>query len=112
MTIPRIFDQANNNHGMTLTPLQVREVAGTLMNIAKDLQILQQSISGAEYIMSAYIEEYGDELYNELVEAVEAEVVDDESEDSEETGQASETDGLDSPPEREESGPVSEVSSE
>lgn len=94
---------AQKNHGRTLAPSQVREVASFIIQ-------LDRMLAGMSNMLEAYKEEYGEELENELLGVVEGEVIDDEVQ--EEDGLDSSEPGVDTPLEEQEQDTIPEISDE
>ncbi len=92
-----LMSAAENGKGVSLTPSACRQVANTLVEQSRAGQELLNILMPTDNMLKAYVNEYGDELLNELLEdggVVEGELVNDE--ETEETGLAGENDGLDS----------------
>lgn len=91
--VDRLFDSANNFHGITLQPAQVREIASVLVGMDREIGRLQM----AENVANAYLNEYGEDLLRELVGdgIVEGEVVSDDGDTVQDgTGQTEEAPGV------------------
>lgn len=86
-----LFDAANAYHGRTFQPSQIREIASVVMGMDREIGRLMQ----VENLLAAYLNEYGEDLMDDLVGIVEGEIEDgDESETTLPEGQVSEEDGV------------------
>lgn len=92
-TLDLLFDAANGFRGRVLDATAVRHVASYIQNLIRNIENMQLALMGADNMLNAYTNEYGEELLNELI-AEDAEVVDGIIE-TEETGFDSEVAGLD-----------------
>ncbi len=95
-TVRQLFDKANVNHGWTLMPSQVRALVVFIQQLdvtLADAFAKNESVDEITNMLSAYMNEYGEELYNELLANIEAvvegEVVVSGDEIEGETGQTS-----------------------
>jgi hypothetical protein len=97
-----IMDSANQGHGRELDAMQVQEVARYIMAMEAASNEFYVRAMTAENMVNAYMNEYGDPLFDELMTDgfIEAEVVGDDI--TEETGLSGENDGLDTQAEEEE----------
>ena len=104
-TVRQLFDKAKVNHGWTLMPSQVRALVMFIKQIdttLTDAFAKNESVDEITNMLAAYVNEYGEELYNELLEnIVEGEVVD-ADEDETKIGQTSERAGVDAQVEEQE----------
>ncbi len=77
-TVRQLFDKAQMNHGWTLMPTQVRSLVLFIQQLdatLTDAFAKNDSVDEITNMLAAYVNEYGDRLYNELL-AVEGEVID------------------------------------
>jgi hypothetical protein len=81
-TLDAFFDAARWSKGKVLDSTGVRHVAAYIQNITRALEQQQIMLLGADNMLAAYVNEYGEQLMKELlaedIEVVEGEVVDDE----------------------------------
>ncbi len=109
LTLELLQDVAREGKGRVLDPVSVRHVVTYVQSLSQAVRFLETALAGAENMISAYVNEYGSELFDTLIDEmapeVEAEVI---SNADQETDKPSEDDGVDSQGEGEESRPVSE----
>lgn len=74
------------NHGITLQPREVKEVAGTMHN-------MDQAIRALETILDAYVTDHGPEILISFKQVVEGEIVDYDEEEGVDAPQGQEDEG-------------------
>lgn len=95
-----LLSAAGHGKGVSLPSSQARQVATAITQLAQANQQLGNTLSLIDNLLNAYVNEYGEELAQELLsesEVVEGTVVDDDGFEYETTiGLDNEDDGLDS----------------
>ena len=69
-TVRQLFDKANVNHGWSLAPSQVRALVVFIQQIDASLAAAfaqNEQADAVANMLAAYMSEYGEELYNELL---------------------------------------------
>ena len=97
-TIELLFAAAQKANGRVLDAGSVRRVCSYIQSLHSGIEQLQTALQGADALLGSYINEYGNELMDTLVAEAQAEVVEGEVIDDEETytlGQAGQDDGVD-----------------
>ena len=98
-TIELLLKSADQNHGISLTPLQVRSIATFLVWLDAAAGNATRLADSTNNMLAAYMNEFGSELMDTLIADAEEEnivegvVIDDESKEAE--GPSSETARLD-----------------
>ena len=84
-TIELMFNAARGRKGRVLDWQAVQHVCNYINNLIRIVEQTQVALMGADNMLAAYVEEYGDDLLNTLIadaqEVVEGEIVDDENEE-------------------------------
>ena len=100
----RLVDAAAHGRNKILSSHEVRWLVALIKGMDEKLGALQNGLMGAEMVVQAYVEKFGDELLRELMPVVDAEVVEDAETGDVEAGdgQDHESGGVDSPSQEEE----------
>ncbi len=70
-----LFDAAVGSRGQVLDQRKVRMVASYIQNLTQGIEVKDIMIVGCDNMLAAYMNEYGEELYETLLEVIEGEVV-------------------------------------
>ena len=73
-TLNDLFDAATAARGQVLDQRKVRMVASYINNLTQGIEVKDIMITGCDNMLAAYMNEYGEQLYETLLEEVEAEV--------------------------------------
>lgn len=106
-TVTLMIESANSGRGRTLTNEQLKQVLGAWENLLAEAAMMRTQLEGMDIILDAYLAEFGNELLERVVE--ESVITGEPVNAIQESDQPSEVNGVDSPPEREESEPVPET---
>ena len=103
-SIRLLMESADAFHGRQFTRDQVRDIADLLIRQQTVLNNYEFMLNETRNMLASYMNEYGDELFNELKDEgiVEGEVVEDEENVSEVDGPSNETGRMDPSVEEEE----------